>query len=284
MAYVVVVNLCVLSESSMPLEGVLATCISSAFVTLVMGFWPRRRQDSCSEPFGATLEARITAFCHLAKLLTHLQQETWIAQSVGLRHPRAKKIRPSLVPLKQFTHEPDHRGYLPLSPLAFLLSPDQSGRWLVGAVGIEIASLISKSHRTKALPTALSFNCCQLLPTKYARRSAIFVSINYARSLPETCVAAHFLGKWATLPYCTKRTLCSESGVVCLHGRQAPKEHRREELARIRSGSSLCVFSGTLAFPSAVTCQVVRNLRPSQKHFPTRPKIKCPIGNNCVIV
>jgi len=137
MAYVVVVNLCVLSESSMPLEGVLATCISSAFVTLVMGFWPRRRQDSFSEPFGATLEARITAFCHLAKLLTHLQQETWIAQSVGLRHPRAKKIRPSLVPLKQFTHEPDHRGYLPLSPLAFLLSPDQSGRWLVGAVGIE---------------------------------------------------------------------------------------------------------------------------------------------------
>jgi hypothetical protein len=211
MAYVVVVNLCVLSESSMPLEGVLATCISSAFVTLVMGFWPTipsrsrpecllmrsephqqgfwsgrresnpyqklgklqnfillprskrnvtglsrddgmqgprarrmsrndfrgRRQDSFSEPFGATLEARITAFCHLAKLLTHLQQETWIAQSVGLRHPRAKKIRPSLVPLKQFTHEPDHRGYLPLSPLAFLLSPDQSGRWLVGAVGID---------------------------------------------------------------------------------------------------------------------------------------------------
>ena len=31
---------------------------------------------------------------------------------------------------------------------------------LVGAVGIEIASLISKSHRTKALPTALA-KCCQ---------------------------------------------------------------------------------------------------------------------------
>ena len=40
---------------------------------------------------------------------------------------------------------------------------------MVGAVGIEIASLIYKSHRTKALPTALGFNCCQLLPTKYAR-------------------------------------------------------------------------------------------------------------------
>jgi hypothetical protein len=32
-------------------------------------------------------------------------------------------------------------------------------------MGIEVASLISKSHRTKALPTALGFNCCQVLPT-----------------------------------------------------------------------------------------------------------------------
>jgi len=31
-------------------------------------------------------------------------------------------------------------------------------------VGIEIASLFYKSHRTKALPTALGFNCCQALP------------------------------------------------------------------------------------------------------------------------
>jgi hypothetical protein len=32
------------------------------------------------------------------------------------------------------------------------------------AVRIEIASLIYKSHRTKALPTALGLNCCQVLP------------------------------------------------------------------------------------------------------------------------
>jgi hypothetical protein len=41
---------------------------------------------------------------------------------------------------------------------------------LVGAVGIEFASLIYKSHRTKALPTALGFNCCQMLPTKLCTR------------------------------------------------------------------------------------------------------------------
>jgi hypothetical protein len=41
---------------------------------------------------------------------------------------------------ENFTHEPDHRVIFPLLPLAFLLSPDQSGRWLVGAVGIEPSS------------------------------------------------------------------------------------------------------------------------------------------------
>jgi hypothetical protein len=35
---------------------------------------------------------------------------------------------------------------------------------LVGAVGIEIASQISKPHRTKALPAAPKGNCCQMLP------------------------------------------------------------------------------------------------------------------------
>ena len=40
MAYVIVVNPRILAESGMPLEGVLfATCISSAFATLVMGLW-----------------------------------------------------------------------------------------------------------------------------------------------------------------------------------------------------------------------------------------------------
>ena len=35
---------------------------------------------------------------------------------------------------------------------------------LVGAVGIEIASQISKPHRTKALLAAPKRNCCQMLP------------------------------------------------------------------------------------------------------------------------
>src|SRR6266404_3531065 len=40
MAYVIVVNPRILAESGMPLEDVLfATCISSAFATLVMGLW-----------------------------------------------------------------------------------------------------------------------------------------------------------------------------------------------------------------------------------------------------
>jgi hypothetical protein len=44
---------------------------------------------------------------------------------------------------------------------------------MVGAVGIEIASQISKPHRNKVLPTAPTVNCCQMLPTQlsgYARR------------------------------------------------------------------------------------------------------------------
>ncbi len=40
MAYVVVVNPRILSETGMPVEGVLfATCISAALATLVMGIW-----------------------------------------------------------------------------------------------------------------------------------------------------------------------------------------------------------------------------------------------------
>src|SRR5215469_17528175 len=40
MAYIVVVNPRILSQSGMPIDGVLfATCISSAAATLVMGLW-----------------------------------------------------------------------------------------------------------------------------------------------------------------------------------------------------------------------------------------------------
>src|SRR5216683_2408490 len=40
--------------------------------------------------------------------------------------------------------------------------------WLVGAVGIEFASQISKPHRNKALPAAPTINCCQMLPTRFS--------------------------------------------------------------------------------------------------------------------
>jgi hypothetical protein len=44
----------------------------------------------------------------------------------------------SSVPLKINALEPDQWPYLPpFCPLAIFLSPGQSGRWLVGAVGIE---------------------------------------------------------------------------------------------------------------------------------------------------
>jgi hypothetical protein len=50
----------------------------------------------------------------------------------------------------------------------------------------------------------------------------------------------------------TKRTLCSDSSVISVHGRQAPKEHRHEEPTCIRSCSSLCVTSGASNFPFTV--------------------------------
>jgi hypothetical protein len=101
-------------------------------------------------------------------------------------------------------------------------------KMLVGAAGIEIASLVYKSHRTKALPTALGFNCCQMLPTKGD-------ALPYRRNRVETCPF-----KWATLPYRAKRTLCSDSSIIPVDGRQAPKEPRR---------ALLLVFSYELCHP-----------------------------------
>jgi hypothetical protein len=40
---------------------------------------------------------------------------------------------------------------------------------MVGAVGIEIASQISKPHRNKALPAAPKVSCCQMLPNPVVR-------------------------------------------------------------------------------------------------------------------
>ena len=46
------------------------------------------------------------------------------------------------------------------------------------------------------------------------------------------------------------------------HGRQAPKDHRRQGLTCLGSGPSLRLSSGPAAFPSTVNYQVVRNFRP----------------------
>jgi hypothetical protein len=51
----------------------------------------------------------------------------------------------------------------PFCPLVNLLSPDQSGRWLVGAVGIEIATPFYKVLQGKELAPLPLFNSCHLL-------------------------------------------------------------------------------------------------------------------------
>ena len=61
-----------------------------------------------------------------------------------------------------------------------------------------------------------------------------------------------------------KRTLCSDSSVISVHERQAPKEHRREEPTRIRSCPSLCFSSGASGLPSTVNYEVVHNFYPAR--------------------
>jgi hypothetical protein len=51
--------------------------------------------------------------------------------------PTSQGIRLSLVPLKIHARTGSLGLSAPFCPLAFLLSPDQSEGWLVGAVGIE---------------------------------------------------------------------------------------------------------------------------------------------------
>jgi hypothetical protein len=137
------------------------------------------------------------------------------------------------------------------------------GKWILSqsfrfgrAVRIEIASLISKSHRTNALPTALGFNCCQMLPTKCMHVCLAISSFQIPVALP---CQKYFI------PLYTKRTLCSDSSVISVYGRQAPKEHRREGPPCSRSGSSLCFSSGASGLPSTVNYDVVHNFHPCQK-------------------
>jgi hypothetical protein len=65
------------------------------------------------------------------------------------------------------------------------------------------------------------------------------------------------------LRFLTERncTPCSDSSIISVHGRQAPKEHRCEGLTCFRSGPSLRLSSGASGLPSTVNYQVVRNLR-----------------------
>jgi hypothetical protein len=51
--------------------------------------------------------------------------------------PTSQGIRLSLVPLRIHARTGSSGLSAPFCPLAFLLSPDQSEGWLVGAVGIE---------------------------------------------------------------------------------------------------------------------------------------------------
>ena len=58
-------------------------------------------------------------------------------------------------------------------------------------------------------------------------------------------------------PHRTKRTLCSDSSIISVHGRQAPEEHRREGLTCLRSGPSLRLSSGASGFPSTVNFRLM---------------------------
>src|SRR5258707_6767571 len=55
-------------------------------------------------------------------------------------------IRLSLVPLRIHARTGSSGLSAPFCPLAFLLSPDQSGRWLVWAVGIELKATL-EAHK-----------------------------------------------------------------------------------------------------------------------------------------
>jgi len=72
------------------------------------------------------------------------ENEVTRASTKANTNPRSceRKIRSSLVPLRIHAR-PGSLGLFAPLPLAFLLSLYQSGRWLVGAVGIESYTAIS---------------------------------------------------------------------------------------------------------------------------------------------
>src|SRR5258708_31524665 len=76
--------------------------------------------------------------------------------------PTSQGIRLSLVPLRIHARTGSSGLSAPFCPLAFLLSPDQSEGWLVGAVGIELLFNFTKSRVFTVLPTASQMNWSQM--------------------------------------------------------------------------------------------------------------------------
>jgi len=65
--------------------------------------------------------------------------------------PTSQGIRLSLVPLRIHPRTGSSGLSAPFCPLAFLLSPDQSEGWLVGAVGIEPTTLAKTIARVESV-------------------------------------------------------------------------------------------------------------------------------------
>src|SRR5882724_5085471 len=75
--------------------------------------------------------------------------------------PTSQGIRLSLVPLTIHARTGSSGLSAPFCPLAFLLGPDQSGRWLVGAVGIEPTTfgLKGRCSTTELRPCGTNLDC-----------------------------------------------------------------------------------------------------------------------------
>jgi len=120
-----------------------------------------KKRDSFFRAIGATLEALIAASCRLARMLSCTRQKVSMARAVGSR-PHVPR-NPVVTRAAENSRTNRIIGVIwPLLPLAFLLSLYQSGRWLVGAVGIELLYNFTKSRVFTVLPTANQMNWSQM--------------------------------------------------------------------------------------------------------------------------
>src|SRR5437762_4129794 len=103
---------------------------------------------NCRHAIGATQEAHSISYCRLLpprEIAKLCKRKRSLVRAVGMRHPRPKN--PVVTRAAETTARTGSSGlFAPFCPLAFLLSACQSGRWLVGAVGIELLKEYSKSH------------------------------------------------------------------------------------------------------------------------------------------